>query len=244
MMISLKVGFHLLSALLSNWIVMFLSFTTQICIIYGFPAPCAMTSSSDVVAYEDKAIGILILAAALEVASSPSGWARQCIALGLNPQGNAIFLPNISALVSTLETFRRIRGRILYFSYAVTFSRRLNSGYQLLQKTSIVAELTLSCPWPRHCNIHDSFRKDSVFQSIRDRELKRREGQVLVGGWPLFELMNDLGFASLHSLYSFKQMVKDEQWSSIKEHIEEIKVSVHSMLIFWQSDGIIADLVI
>lgn len=121
---------HSLSALFSNCNVMSLSFTTHICIMYGFPAPCAMTSSNDVVAYEDRAIGIPHLAAALDVPSSPSGCARQCIALGLNPHGNVICLPNISAAVSTLETFRRMRGRILYLSYAVTFSRSLYPHHQ------------------------------------------------------------------------------------------------------------------
>lgn len=116
---------------------MFLSFTIHICIMYGFPTPCAMTSSNEVVAYEDNAIGIPIFAAALDVASSPSGCARQCIALGLKPQGNVIFLPKISALVSTLETFRKILGRILYLSYAVTFSRSLEMYDQSLLMLSI-----------------------------------------------------------------------------------------------------------
>ena len=119
---------NLLSALFNNCIVIFLSFTMHICIMYGFPVPCAMTSSKDVVAYEDSAIGIPAFAAALDVASSPSLCARQCIALGLKPQGNAIFLPKISAVVSTLETFRSMRGRILYRSYAVTFSRSLSTS--------------------------------------------------------------------------------------------------------------------
>lgn len=93
--------------------------------MYGLPAPCAMTFSKDIVAYEDSAIGTPALAAALDVASSPSLCARQCIALGLNPQGNVILLPKISALVSILETLRKMRGRILYRSYAVTFSLSL-----------------------------------------------------------------------------------------------------------------------
>lgn len=96
--------------------------------MYGFPVPCIITSSNEVVAYEDKAMGIPAFAAALDVASSPSLCARQCIALGLKPQGNAIFLSKILALVSTLETFRKIRGRILYRSYAVTFSRSLGGS--------------------------------------------------------------------------------------------------------------------
>lgn len=104
----------------------------HICIMYGFPVPCAITSSNEVVAYEDKAIGIFIFAAALDVANSPSGCARQCIALGLNPHGNAISFPKILALVSTLETFRKMRGRILYLSYAVTFSRSLKTYNQPL----------------------------------------------------------------------------------------------------------------
>lgn len=100
----------------------------HICIIYGFPLPCVFTSSSDVLEYEDKAMGMPIFAAALEVAISPSGCANLCIADGLNPQGNVIFVPNISALVSRFETFRSTRGRILYLSYAETLSRSLFSS--------------------------------------------------------------------------------------------------------------------
>jgi hypothetical protein len=59
----------------------------HICIMKGFPAPSALTSSNATFEYEDKAIGIPALAAALEVASSPSGCAKQCIAVGLIPQG-------------------------------------------------------------------------------------------------------------------------------------------------------------
>jgi hypothetical protein len=116
---------YLLSALFSSCTVMLLSFTIHICIMYGFPVPCAMTSSSGVVAYEDKTIGMPIFDAALDVASSPSLCARRCMALGLNPHGNVTLLLNISAPVSTFDTFRNMRGRILYLSYAVTFSRSL-----------------------------------------------------------------------------------------------------------------------
>jgi hypothetical protein len=55
--------------------------------MYGLPVPWALTSSNAIVEYEDKAIGISAFAAALEVASSPSGCAKQCIADGLSPQG-------------------------------------------------------------------------------------------------------------------------------------------------------------
>lgn len=75
--------------------------------------------------YDDKAIAIFIFADALDVAISPSGCAKQCIADGLRPHGKATCVPNISTLVSTFDTFRRTRGRILYRSYEETFSRRL-----------------------------------------------------------------------------------------------------------------------
>jgi hypothetical protein len=171
---------------------MFLSFTMHICIMYGLPVPCAMTSSKDVVAYEDNAIGIPAFAAALEVASSPSLCARQCIALGLKPQGKVIFLPKISALVSTLETFRKIRGRILYLSYAVTFSRSLMSSV-----TACVRHreriLTLSCPWHRRCNTLGNHRTDSLSHSAQDRESRKREDPVLVDDLPLLGSVNACG---------------------------------------------------
>jgi hypothetical protein len=44
----------------------------------------------DVVAYVERAMGMFILAAAREVAFSPSACARQCIAEGEKPKGRAI----------------------------------------------------------------------------------------------------------------------------------------------------------
>ena len=54
---------------------------------YGFPCPCAMTSSMEHVDQEDKPMAIPFLAAAREVATSPSGWARRCMAAGAKPRG-------------------------------------------------------------------------------------------------------------------------------------------------------------
>lgn len=93
-----------------------------------------MTSSRDVVEYEESAIGIPIFAAALDVAISPSGCASRCMAEGLRPQGKLALYPNKVALVSMLETFRRMRGRIRYLSKAATFSRSL---YEVLSHKSV-----------------------------------------------------------------------------------------------------------
>lgn len=85
-----------------------------------------MTFSNAILEYEDKAIAIPAFAAALDVASSPSGCARQCIVVGLRAQGKLALYPKISAVESRLETLRRMRGWILYRSYAETLSLSLN----------------------------------------------------------------------------------------------------------------------
>ena len=46
----------------------------------------------DIVEYVERAIGTFILAAAREVAFSPSACARQCIAEGDKPKGRAIYI--------------------------------------------------------------------------------------------------------------------------------------------------------
>ncbi|KAG9868701.1 FMN-dependent dehydrogenase, partial [Aureobasidium melanogenum] len=81
---------------------------------YGFPRPCERTSSIEVVAHDESPMAIPYLAAALEVATSPSGCARQCMAAGAKPNGIDTFVPQIVVLGSTVETSRRTRGRILY----------------------------------------------------------------------------------------------------------------------------------
>ena len=94
-----------------------------------------------------------MLAAAPEVANSPSGCASCCIAEGLIPKGNDVyggsnqrrvprhefaadrtFCPISLPVVSTRETFRKIRGQILYLLYAETLSLSLMIGllYHLL----------------------------------------------------------------------------------------------------------------
>jgi hypothetical protein len=45
----------------------------------------------DDVAYEERPMAIPIFAAARDVAISPSGWAKLCIAAGLNPRGNEVW---------------------------------------------------------------------------------------------------------------------------------------------------------
>lgn len=52
-----------------------------------------MTSSIAVVAYVDRPIAIPVLAAALDVAFSPSGCARQCMAAGEKPKGSVTWIP-------------------------------------------------------------------------------------------------------------------------------------------------------
>ena len=82
------------SALSRSCLVSFRSRTTQICMMYGLPFACSLTSSSEVFEYDERHIATPILAAAREVASSPSGCASCCIAEGLMPNGNDVYRQN------------------------------------------------------------------------------------------------------------------------------------------------------
>lgn len=72
---------------------------------YGFPVPCAATSSNGYVAYDDNPMQIPNLAAARDVASSPSGWASLCEAAGLKPKGRDTWL----IIRSCVQPHRRTR---------------------------------------------------------------------------------------------------------------------------------------
>ena len=78
----------LLSARLSSCVVILRSLTTHACITYGLPLLTFITSSREVVEYDDKHKATPSAAAARDVPSSPSGCASFCIADGLNPNGN------------------------------------------------------------------------------------------------------------------------------------------------------------
>lgn len=85
--IDFKLRSDALSARCSSCNVIPRSRSTHICIMYGFSTPCAMTSSSAWFEYDDSAIPTPNLPAARDVASSPSGCANCCDAVGLNPKG-------------------------------------------------------------------------------------------------------------------------------------------------------------
>ena len=65
------------------------------------------------------------LAAAREVASSPSGWAIFCIAVGAKQIGEDTSLPRTVVLVLILLTSTNIRGMSLNRAYAALFSRNV-----------------------------------------------------------------------------------------------------------------------
>ena len=60
---------------------------------YGFPNPWAATSSIEEFDQDDRPMAIPFLAAAREVATSPSRWASLCMAAGAKPKGNETFVP-------------------------------------------------------------------------------------------------------------------------------------------------------
>ena len=64
-----------------------------------------------------------MLAHALLVANSPSGWAMHWSPAGDTHRGNVMSRLNRLILVLTLETSLRTRGRMRYFLYAEEFSR-------------------------------------------------------------------------------------------------------------------------
>jgi hypothetical protein len=102
-----------------------------------------MTSSGGVDVQLLKQSGILFLAAARDVAISPSGWAPLWAALcydvstgdhcfccehtGANPNGPAVGMPNSEDLRSGLSTLRNTRGRRRYRLNACSLSRRLQT---------------------------------------------------------------------------------------------------------------------
>jgi hypothetical protein len=118
-------GAGLLSALRSNCNALSLSLRSPKCITYGLPLPWAVMSSMDSVEYIDTAIQMPYLAAARDVASSPSSCASLCMAAGANPRGKLVLHPNISPVWSTCSTLTNTRGRILYRLYASSLSRSL-----------------------------------------------------------------------------------------------------------------------
>lgn len=63
------------------------SLSIETCIMYGFPAPCALTSSSTSVPHDERHMGMLFSAAALDTPFSPSRWASLRAAQGENPNG-------------------------------------------------------------------------------------------------------------------------------------------------------------
>eukprot|EP00601_Ochromonadales_sp_CCMP2298_P024371 CAMPEP_0173286464 /NCGR_PEP_ID=MMETSP1143-20121109/9205_1 /TAXON_ID=483371 /ORGANISM="non described non described, Strain CCMP2298" /LENGTH=268 /DNA_ID=CAMNT_0014224779 /DNA_START=265 /DNA_END=1075 /DNA_ORIENTATION=- len=82
----------------------------------------AATSSMEVVDRVDRPISTPRLAAALAVASSPSGCAMRCIAVGATQMGDETLSPRMVVLVSIFETSRSTLGRSLSLSKAALFS--------------------------------------------------------------------------------------------------------------------------
>lgn len=93
------------------------------CSTFGMCPLASATSSSDLVANDDKPIATSYFLQAPAVPTSPSECARHCIAVGATPIGMLFRWPKMLTVESTLETSRSTRGRMRYFSYADVFSR-------------------------------------------------------------------------------------------------------------------------
>jgi hypothetical protein len=78
----------------------------------GPAGAAAITSSSASVDHDDSVMMVAWLAAARAVASSPSGCAICCIAVGARQIGKSIFWPKTVVDMSVLLTSRKMRGRM------------------------------------------------------------------------------------------------------------------------------------
>ena len=77
--------------------------------------PIAEATSSRVeVAKEERPMAMLASLQALAVATSPSGWARHCMAVGATPMGTELRAPHRETEVSMVDMSRRTRGLMRY----------------------------------------------------------------------------------------------------------------------------------
>ena len=80
----------------------------------GWEPIAEATSSSVLVEKLDIPIVTSASLHARAVASSPSGWARHCMAVGATPIGTEFLAPNRETEVSIWDISRKTRGRMRY----------------------------------------------------------------------------------------------------------------------------------
>lgn len=116
-----------------------------------------ITSSKDVVEFEDKVRLKPIAAAARATSISPSPPANLCIALGAIPMGRGYVWPSNSADVSTSATSRRTRGRTNSLFGLINIRVDSRGGFKNTDQSQFDFFLPRSGHLPRRSNSYKHF---------------------------------------------------------------------------------------